>query len=166
MAGPIIGCVDGSLESHEALRVTRSLAAGLGLELVLLTVVPSPPQPGAPALALAREQMTEAEQLLDRAAEAAELPDTVERRVESGDPTQRVLAACEHERAAMIVLGSRGRGGLRSAPLGSVATGVAAKAPCPVVVVTLAAAENERTRQHRGEYLDLDVVRASSPDSR
>ena len=39
------------------------------------------------------------------------------------------------ETAALIVVGSRGRGGFRTMLLGSVAHGVAGHAACPIVVV-------------------------------
>ncbi|MGH3112136.1 MAG: universal stress protein [Gaiellaceae bacterium] len=45
------------------------------------------------------------------------------------------------EDAEMIVVGSRGRGRMRAAALGSVAAETATRAPCPVVVLSPAAAE-------------------------
>jgi nucleotide-binding universal stress UspA family protein len=41
----------------------------------------------------------------------------------------------EDEQATTVVVGSRGRSGLRSAVLGSVSSGVVQHAPCPVLVV-------------------------------
>jgi nucleotide-binding universal stress UspA family protein len=146
MSAGIVCCVDGSAESHDALRVARSLADRLGLELVLLNVAPSPAQPGVSAARQGRERLideehADAEQLLAEAAREVGLPETVERRIEIGDAAERVLAVCEEERAEMVVLGSRGRGGLKRALLGSVSADIAGKAPCLVVVVPPGAAE-------------------------
>jgi nucleotide-binding universal stress UspA family protein len=52
-----------------------------------------------------------------------------------------LLSVAAEEEAEMIVLGSRGRGRMRAAALGSVAAETATKAPCPVLVVSPAAAE-------------------------
>jgi nucleotide-binding universal stress UspA family protein len=50
-----------------------------------------------------------------------------------GNPAPRLLEVAE--RAALVVLGSRGRGGFASLLLGSVSQRVATHAPCPVVIV-------------------------------
>ncbi|MEV5965975.1 universal stress protein [Kribbella sp. NPDC051952] len=49
------------------------------------------------------------------------------------DPANAILI--EAEQAEMVVLGTRSRNKMSAAVLGSVATSVAAKAPCPVVVM-------------------------------
>lgn len=51
-----------------------------------------------------------------------------------GDPGVSLCAHAEEIGAAAIVLGSRGRGGLRRAVLGSVSDHVVRHAPCPVIV--------------------------------
>jgi nucleotide-binding universal stress UspA family protein len=146
VAGAIICCVDGSAESFDAVRVAQGLAERLRLELVLLFVAAMPMRPGVSAAPLGQERLVEAEriegeQLLLRAASDAGVSDTVSRRVEVGDAVERVLAVCEEERAEMVVLGSRGGGGVRAALLGSVSRDVAAKARCLVLVVPPGAAE-------------------------
>ena len=66
--------------------------------------------------------------------EAKEHPEvTVVRRVLAGTPRAALLAAAAD--AQMLVVGSRGRGGLEGMCLGSVAQAVLHHAPCPVAVV-------------------------------
>ncbi|MDT7741135.1 MAG: hypothetical protein QOE59_213 [Actinomycetota bacterium] len=55
---------------------------------------------------------------------------------ESGSPVSVLVDAARD--AALLVVGHRGRGGLRSALLGSVGLGVVLNAPCPVTVVPAA----------------------------
>jgi nucleotide-binding universal stress UspA family protein len=58
-----------------------------------------------------------------------------ERIVEVDDPA-RLISAVAAEGASLIVLGTRGRTGLKAALLGSVSQAVMASAPCPVVTVS------------------------------
>ena len=57
----------------------------------------------------------------------------VSQRVVRGHPAQVLLDAAED--AALLVVGSRGRGGFTGMLLGSVSQHVIARAACPVVVV-------------------------------
>jgi nucleotide-binding universal stress UspA family protein len=52
-----------------------------------------------------------------------------------GEPAEAIVGAATAQRAGMIVIGSRGRGALASAALGSISAAVAAQAPCAVTVV-------------------------------
>lgn len=52
-----------------------------------------------------------------------------------GDPAYQLLSLAETESAAMIVVGSRGRGAAKAAVLGSVSRRVVVGARCPVTVV-------------------------------
>ncbi|RBY87738.1 universal stress protein [Blastococcus sp. TF02A-30] len=65
------------------------------------------------------------------AAVAADVP--VRITVAAGTPAEHLVQLSKG--AALLVLGSRGRGGVRSTLLGSVALQCSAHAPCPVVVV-------------------------------
>lgn len=147
MAGSLVCCIDHSSEARDAARIARGLAARLGFALVLLHVSPVPTDPGLSAAPLGQERLAESERedanaLLDQLArELGIAADEVERRVEFGDPAERVLAVCEQEHAEMVVLGSRRHGSLKAALLGSVSTDVAGKAPCIVVIVPPGAAE-------------------------
>jgi nucleotide-binding universal stress UspA family protein len=145
MTESIICSLDDSTEGHDVARVAAGLAARLGLELVLLHVAPAPTQPGVGAAAagqerLAEEERNEADALLAELAQQLGLGDDVERRVEFGDPAVRVLEICEQENPQLLVLGSRGRGGIKSAMLGSVSNQISSKATCPVVIVPPGAA--------------------------
>lgn len=62
-----------------------------------------------------------------------EPPVPIEMVVEEGRPAEVVLEAAKG--AAMVVVGSRGRGGFAGLLLGSVSSQVAHHAPCPVVIV-------------------------------
>jgi nucleotide-binding universal stress UspA family protein len=77
----------------------------------------------------------EADESIDRT--IAGLPDglTIERRIETGEPGLAVVAAAEELGADVVVIGSRGRGAIKRALLGSVSTHVVHNAPCPVLVV-------------------------------
>jgi len=52
-----------------------------------------------------------------------------------GEPAREIVALARKRRAGLITIGTHGRTGLRRLLLGSVATAVAATAPCPVLVV-------------------------------
>ena len=132
--------MDDSDGARAALRIGSRLAERLGLELVLLHVAPPTTAPGVSAAPagqqrLHEEERRDAESLLDSVASELGLPPDVRKRTEIGSATEWILAACRDEEATLVVLGSRGRGSLRSALLGSISTEVAAKAPCPCVVV-------------------------------
>ena len=52
-----------------------------------------------------------------------------------GRPDVEIVRLAEQLGAGIVVVGSRGRGGLRTALLGSVSDSVVRHAPCPVLVV-------------------------------
>jgi nucleotide-binding universal stress UspA family protein len=80
------------------------------------------------------EVISEATAALERTADAIGIA-TVETHVERGEPG---TVLCERANALgvdVVVVGSRGRGAIRRALLGSVSTYVVHNAPCPVLVV-------------------------------
>ena len=144
MAGRIVVGVDGSEAAAAALRWAAEEAQLRGATLVAVyawTFIPPAAvgEPGVIPVAavtlmddLGAERMG-AERALDEAV-AQSLGDVeVEKVVSEGAPAEVVLEAAAG--ADLVVVGSRGRGGLRSALLGSVSSHVATNAPCPVVIV-------------------------------
>lgn len=58
-----------------------------------------------------------------------------EREIGSGDPAQTVLDIAARYGCALIIMGARGRGALRSALMGSVSQAVLHSSPLPVTIV-------------------------------
>jgi nucleotide-binding universal stress UspA family protein len=84
--------------------------------------------------------MDESEIALSEAAEAAQgagVSYALERI--SGDTVAEILAVADAKKADLIVVGSRGRGPVTSAVLGSVSKGVLKEAQRPVLIVREAA---------------------------
>jgi nucleotide-binding universal stress UspA family protein len=130
----------------------RALAAGLAVlgpadRYVVATVVEGPdPYELVGASGMAGPTMTPAEYdevrtvagqegaaVVEDAVRLLGLP-TAERRVVEGPAGDALCALAVELEASAIVIGSRGRGGLKRALLGSVSDHVVRHAPCPVVV--------------------------------
>jgi nucleotide-binding universal stress UspA family protein len=110
------------------------LAVQLGLPL---TLVHSPQTDVFVSPEAYRQALDRGHELLDRVASAHPNAGRV---VQLGHPADLVKYTAR-EGASLIVIGSRGRGALTAALLGSVSQDVARFAPCPVVVVPLETAE-------------------------
>jgi nucleotide-binding universal stress UspA family protein len=145
MTSPILLCTDGS---DEAL---RALSAGLDLlgrhhDLVLVSVMD-----GLDAAALVGsghagpdvsgeeydDQVALARQTANRAIEEAQNEltlDSAEVHVLSGHPGEAICQLATQLSARAVVVGSRGRGGLRRLFLGSISDHIVRHAPCSVVV--------------------------------
>ena len=146
MNGAIICGLDGSADSRAALDVAARLAFRLRSRLVLAYVAEVAHVPYAAAypfggtsgpITATKERDAEEEvgaRLLEQVAVAAGLPDA-ERRVEVGEPAERLAELADEERAELIVVGSRGRGAFKAAVLGSVSSSLVGVARCPVLIV-------------------------------
>lgn len=145
MSGPILLCVDGSELSIQA------VAAGLAVvdhdgPFALVTVMDPPDPTLVTGTGFAGGVMSTEEYAGEQAA-AQERADAVLTELEGqlglphvthhvleGEPGPAVVQLADEVGARAIVLGSRGRGGLRRAVLGSVSDHVVRNATCPVVV--------------------------------
>jgi nucleotide-binding universal stress UspA family protein len=76
-----------------------------------------------------------AQDAIERTVAALSTPASVVQRVEVGDAGAMLCRLAEELPADVVVVGSRGRGVIRRALLGSVSSHVVHNAPCPVMVV-------------------------------
>ncbi|WP_404386532.1 universal stress protein [Knoellia locipacati] len=130
---------DGSGLSTEAIGYAFALASLRGLPLTVVHACPArssgsyvaPWLSDDPAAKVAQEQAVTAEEV---AGWSGQYPDVrVRQHVLRADP---VTALVDHSRGAeLLVVGSRGFGGLSGRLVGSVSQGVLARAHCPVAVV-------------------------------
>ncbi|UYP19788.1 universal stress protein [Rhodococcus sp. Z13] len=138
--GPVVVGVDGSVSCRDAVEVAFEEAAARNTTLVAVNVwsdvsvqpslgaVPEDPH-------WSRIQTGEEIVLAERLAGYQErYPDVVVERVVERDRPVRVLSELA-ERAQLLVVGSRGRGGFKGLLLGSTSNALIQTADCPVVVV-------------------------------
>jgi nucleotide-binding universal stress UspA family protein len=138
MAGCIVCGIDDSSGARKAAQVADKLARDLGARLVLIHGTPVAPSVlyGVPfdSGAFQREALETAERLLEDVASTCR-SETISHRAELGPTIETLVRAIEQEHADFLVVGTRGRGAMRSVLLGSVAHEMLAVSPCPVVVV-------------------------------
>jgi nucleotide-binding universal stress UspA family protein len=130
---------DGSPESALALTHAIALAQSYRARLALVAVVPPPPllawqAPGGMRGVHDSEQ-TELEAGLRAAADRVPDDLSVTTRLLDGDPAREILRAARDGDHDVIVLGSRGRGRVSAALLGSVSNRVMHEAEVPVIVI-------------------------------
>ncbi len=143
----VVLCVDGSESSTGAAATGLARLAPGGRTIVLTVVEGSDPTlvtgvSGAAGGTMTPEQLTEledvrvreGEELLHDVVEALGLPDA-ERQVAMGDPGTEIALFAREVGATVLVVGSRGRGGIKRALLGSVSDRLVRHASCPVLVV-------------------------------
>jgi nucleotide-binding universal stress UspA family protein len=140
MSGCIVCGIDGSDGARKAARVADDLAQRLGARLVLVHGTPIAPSVLYGVVfdneAFQRDALADAERMLEEAARSC-ATEAVARRAVQGPPAAALVQAIEEESADLLVVGTRGRGAMRSVLLGSVAHEMLAISPCPVVVVPL-----------------------------
>lgn len=135
----IVVAYDASEGAVAALRRAAELAGAAGAALTLVqatsegggmvAAVPRPGQePGGEAAAAARDALREAAETLDPTLEAS--PWLV-----GGPAAKAILAVADDIHADLIVTGSRARGRVARAVLGSVSTELVTSAGCDVLVV-------------------------------
>jgi nucleotide-binding universal stress UspA family protein len=143
----ILLATDGSEEAQLALLTAVDQANSTNSELHVVTVGPWNPDPAYAAHEASLHWQTyeevseairkEAQQILDeQVKKIKEAGGAVqEAHLRRGRKDQEIVRLAEEIGAGLIVVGSRGRGGVRRALMGSVSDSVVRHAHCPVMVV-------------------------------
>jgi len=138
-----IVCGIGDADDAEPVRVAIRLARELGLFLLLAHVVPGEDEPtSARTVAGIRTLLTERLPATRMAGAQPALKATIDAAdaaldgpaILVGDPAEELARFAADARAAVVVVGSRGRGRIRSSVLGSVSRALACNGTCPVVI--------------------------------
>jgi nucleotide-binding universal stress UspA family protein len=134
----ILLAVDGSDHSLKAAKLAGDLARLSGGKLRVVTAYEEVPSYlGEPNLSQTIAKRTaKAEEILDKATkEIGEIPGDCESEILSGDPAETILRVVDIYNMNLIIMGTRGQGGIKSLLLGSQSHKVVSTAPCPVMLV-------------------------------
>ena len=144
----ILLATDGSADADLALSTAVDIANSTNSELHVVTVGPGSPDPAYAAHESGFRYESYEEALEEIRQEAQSVLDEQVRKVEEaggtvaeahlvmqGPKDQAIVRLSEELGAGLIVMGSRGLGGLRRALMGSVSDSVVRHAHCPVLVV-------------------------------
>ena len=139
---PVVVAVDGSDAGRLAMFTAAEVASSRSAALDIISVLPAgeewlywyPELELSAEVSVRRKKQLEAALEAEVAAVAQQFPDLqVDAEVPIGDPTEVLVEAAKT--AQLTVLGTRGRGAVRSALLGSVSRGVLHRADGPIMVV-------------------------------
>jgi nucleotide-binding universal stress UspA family protein len=138
----ILLTTDGSEEADLAATTAADLAKSTSSELEVIHVLDVepwrfPPDEQGNYPQRYEELREEARRLRDEQVEKIEAGggSVAEAHLAVGRPAEEIVAYAQDQGAGLIVMGSRGRGGIRRALVGSVSDSVVRHAHCPVMVV-------------------------------
>lgn len=139
----ILVAIDGSVHAAQALDEAVDLAHCDNARLTVMTTVPDPSAwllsgggySGIDYAALSEETEREYSELLDKAVAQVPQDVSVTKRLVNGRPGDRILDEMKERHHDLVVMGSRGRGNVRSLVLGSVSHQVLNAAPAAVLIV-------------------------------
>jgi len=144
LPGRILLALDGSEDAAAAANAAAEISGAIGSELHVVHALPTEPRPPYPhpfagegwEAGLERAKH-DARAFVDRRAERmeAEGAEVKDAHLALGEPDHEIVKLGEELDAAIIVIGSRGLGGMRRALMGSVSDSVVRHAHCPVLVI-------------------------------
>ncbi|MEJ7843117.1 MAG: universal stress protein [Rubrobacter sp.] len=145
--GPVVLAVDGSEESKLAIRAATEISASTGFPVHVIYVIPTEAQLYGRHFysedvkkSFVEEAKAGARRFLEEQAGGVRSAGgaVAQTYLATGRPDEEVVELAEEIDAGMVVLGSRGLGGVRRALVGSVSESVFRHAHCPVLVVRAA----------------------------
>jgi nucleotide-binding universal stress UspA family protein len=128
LPAPIVAGIDGSAAAEPAVEFAFCEAAAHGAPLIAVCAMSDSPQTPA-----AHQIAGDCERQLDRWEKA--YPAVVVRRHINAGSARTALLEAARDTSQLVVVGARGRGGIRGMMLGSVTQALLNHAPCPVAVV-------------------------------
>jgi len=133
----ILQATDGSREAEQAAATAANLARGTDSELHVVHVGPFLPMLFSTMEEEPARMAREARKTLDDAMGRLEAAGgaVAQAHLKVGGASEEIVALAEELGAGLIVMGNRGRGGVRRALMGSVSDSVVRHAHCPVLVV-------------------------------
>ena len=157
----ILLATDGSKEAELAATTAINLAKSTHSELHILTVAPGYPSYDVRVPEVAEELRHQAQNILDEQVNKIEQAGgkIAQKHLRLAEhhhpgfehhPSDDVVRVAEEVGAGLIVLGSRGLGGVRRALMGGVSDSVVRHAHCPVMVVRQ---QKERSSQDEADFL-------------
>ena len=150
MFNKILVALDGSEHSNKALECALDLGEKYGSDIVILTVVKTVPTApigyvhdptGAPPAWIGtylKEMRISREKLLKETLEKSKKAKqdlNISKKLVEGRPSDKIVDTAKDGNFDLIVMGSRGLGGIKEFLLGSVSDRVADDAECPVMIV-------------------------------
>ncbi|QIN85300.1 universal stress protein [Rubrobacter tropicus] len=144
LGGPVVLAVDGSEESKRAVRAAAEISAASGSPVHVIYVMPTESRlyghhsySEDVKKSLLEEARAQARRFLDEQAESVRSAGgaVAQTYLGVGRPDEEIVELAEEIDAGMVVIGSRGLGGVRRALVGSVSDSVVRHAHCPVLVV-------------------------------
>ena len=145
----ILVAVDGSELSYRSVDYALDLAQKYSGQVKIITVIDAPSDTlVAQASAFAPHSIKDHEEKVEKAHEQILLKAitkaekfspkvSVTKEVLEGPPAEKIVETAKKESFELIVMGSRGLGGLKEFFLGSVSDEVADEALCPVLIIKL-----------------------------
>ncbi|HEV2092558.1 MAG TPA: universal stress protein [Rubrobacter sp.] len=144
LAGPIVLAMDGSEESKLAATAAAEISAATGSPVHVIYVMPTESRlyghhsySEDVKKSLTEEARAQARRFLDGRAEGVRSAGgaVAQTYLGTGSPDEEIVELAEEIDAGMVVVGSRGLGGVRRALMASVSGSVVRHAHCPVLIV-------------------------------
>src|SRR5215211_1339820 len=136
----VLLATDGSKEADLAATTAADLAEKTNSELHIVTVAEDPYLATDFTLHFpeaAERHRQEVQAMLDRQVERVQEAGgkVAQTHLKVGRADDKIVSLAEELGAGLVVMGSRGQGGIRRALMGSISSSVVEHAPCPVMVV-------------------------------